>query len=131
MKTKLPTTIKPACSALDEGENQNPLRLPWKSIGREFDGFGIVNCESGLVVECLTLNKMQRDAILNGVNEHAALSLVADAAKKYFDNPQDVDAFEWLEQRLQELAAVRGEKVLVMPEIRGRRGCMAGDELNL
>ena len=81
MKTKLPTTIKPACSALDEGENQNPLRLPWKSIGREFDGFGIVNCESGLVVECLTLNKMQRDAILNGVNEHAALLAVAEAAE--------------------------------------------------
>ena len=81
MKTKLPTTIKPACSALDEGENQNPLRLPWKSIGREFDGFGIVNCESGLVVECLTLNKMQRDAILNGVNEHAALVAVAEAAE--------------------------------------------------
>lgn len=54
-------------------KQNNPLLLPWRSVGDSFHGYGIVNCDWVLQGSERSLNEMQKDAILAGVNSQPDL----------------------------------------------------------
>jgi hypothetical protein len=112
MKTKLPNTIKPACSTLDEGENQTdkatanlPIRYVFGNVTKKYH---VKDSDNVTLATCYE----SEDAalIVQAVNEREALLTLETACRNF---PPSLKVPIAVQEILANLAAVRGNARLI------------------